>query len=158
MRLLLILVIAGSMLVTGCNERSVFKDYVDFENRYWLVNEKPEFRFSIEDTTTTYTLYCNVRNSTRYPYSRIFLNFSLQDTTGKAIETRLLNEFLFEAKTGKPLGKSGLGDLFDHRIPVLKNHKFSRSGAYEVKLEQFMRADTLEGIVSVGLDVEKTQP
>ena len=65
-------------------------------------------------------------------------------------------DYLFEPKTGKPLGKSGLGDLYDHQIPVFRKYKFSKAGVYQMKLEQFMRTDTLAGMISVGVSVERS--
>ena len=65
---------------------------------------------------------------------------------------------LFDAKTGKPLGKSGIGDLYDHRFILLNNYKFKNKGKYRIVFEQFMRMDTLPGIMAVGLRVEKNLP
>jgi gliding motility-associated lipoprotein GldH len=61
---------------------------------------------------------------------------------------------LFDQKTGRPNGSSGLGDLFDHRISLLSNYHFERPGAYTVSLEQFNRRDTLQGVLAVGVRVE----
>jgi gliding motility-associated lipoprotein GldH len=148
---------AALLLLAACDNKGIFHEYVDYDDRYWLVNQPAEFKFAIDDTTASYNLFCNIRNSTRYPYSRIFINFSLSDTTGKQMQAKLLNDFLFEPKTGKPFGKSGLGDLYDHQIPIVKNQTFPKRGEYKVRFEQFMRTDTLNGILSVGLSIEKAE-
>jgi gliding motility-associated lipoprotein GldH len=36
----------------------------------------------------------------------------------------------------------------------MKDYQFAKPGTYKVKLEQYMRMDTLPGIVAVGLRVE----
>lgn len=141
----------------GCNQHRVFHEYTDFNEPYWLVSEKPVFTFNIKDTTSQYNLYCNIRNTTQYPYSRIFVTYSLQDTSGNEFQKNMITNYLFEAKTGKPIGRSGLGDLYDHQLVVLKNYKFNRSGPFEMVFEQFMRTDTLQGILSVGLAIEKVE-
>ena len=145
-----------ALVLSGCNDNSVYQEYIDFDDRYWIVKEKPEFSFEIRDTVSTYDIYCNVRNTTMYPNSRLFVNVSLTDTTGKVLQEKLVWDFLFEPKTGKPLGKSGLGDLYDHQIPVLKKYKFRKAGVYQMQLEQFMRTDTLAGVTSVGVSVERS--
>ena len=66
-----------------------------------------------------------------------------------------MGEYLFDAKTGKPSGKSGIGDLYDHRFLLLQNYQFPKPGKYKIVLEQFMRMDTLPGIVAIGIRVEK---
>ena len=144
------------LILSGCNENRIYQEYIDFDERYWIVQEKPEFSFEIKDTLSAYDIYCNVRNTTMYPNSRFFVNVSLADTTGKLLQEKLVWDYLFEPKTGKPLGKSGLGDLYDHQIPVFRKYKFSKAGVYQMKLEQFMRTDTLAGMISVGVSVERS--
>jgi gliding motility-associated lipoprotein GldH len=145
------------VLLIGCGDGKVYQEYRDFDQRYWLVSDTAQFRFTIDDTVSRYNVYCNIRNSTQYPYSRIFLNFSLSDTLGNNQHKALLNDFLFDPKSGAPFGKTGLGDLYDHQLSILSNYKFNRSGPYLVRLQQFMRTDTLEGIVSVGIGIQKAQ-
>jgi gliding motility-associated lipoprotein GldH len=152
-----IITIIFIVIMASCDDQRVYQEYNDFDQRYWLVNEQPSFEFTINDTATAYNIYCNIRNSTVYPYSRLFVNYTLQDSSGRELQKKLLNEFLFEAKTGKPFGKSGLGDLYDHQFTMIKNHRFQKAGTYRVKFEQFMRQDTLDGILSVGLRVEKAK-
>jgi gliding motility-associated lipoprotein GldH len=156
MRLRAWLILFGFIfMLSACGNGKVYQEYTDFNSRYWLVSDTAKFRFSIEDTSSRYNVYCNLRNSTQYPYSRIFLNFSLSDSTRKEFHTALLNDFLFDPKSGEPLGKTGLGDLYDHQLAVLKNYKFTKSGPFVVNIEQFMRTDTLQGILSVGVGIEK---
>lgn len=157
MRIFLLLFIT-TLFFTACDDNRVFEKIVDFEDRQWLVSEKPEFEFVIDNTGTQYNLYCNIRNTVSYPNSRFFFTYYLQDSTGAEIKRALMTEYLFDAKTGKPFGKSGIGDLYDHRFLLLKKHQFPYKGKYRVKFEQFMRTDTLPGILAVGLRVERSRP
>ena len=143
-------------ILLGCDQSRVYEQNADFPERYWTVNEKPEFEFTIEQPADTYTLYGNIRNSVSYPYARIFFNYYLQDSTGADIETKLESQYLFDAKTGKPFGNSGLGDIYDHSFPLLTNYQFKHRGRYKIKLEQLMRVDTLKGILAVGVRIEKS--
>ena len=146
------------VLLFACDESRVYEQNTDFSERYWIVSEKPEFEFTIEQPADTYTLFGNIRNSVSYPYARIFFNYYLQDSTGADIETKLVSQYLFDAKTGKPFGNSGLGDIYDHSFPLLTNYQFKHRGRYKIKLEQLMRVDTLKGILAVGVRVEKSSP
>jgi gliding motility-associated lipoprotein GldH len=146
-----------AILVTGCDDNRVYEQYTDFEKGYWLVNDKPEFEFTIQDPGTRYNIYGNVRNAVSYPWSRLFMTYYMQDSIGNQIQKNLVNEFLFDAKSGKPLGNSGLGDIYDHQILLLRNYQFAKPGKYKVKFEQYMRTDTLQGILAVGLRVEHAE-
>jgi gliding motility-associated lipoprotein GldH len=153
-----IFILAGiiAMMVMGCDQSRVYEQNTDFNERYWIVNEKPEFEFTIEKPADKYTLYGNIRNSISYPYARIFFNYILLDSTGTQVEKKLVGQHLFDSKTGKPFGNSGLGDIYDHRFELLKNYQFKHRGRYKIRFEQQMRVDTLQGILAVGLRVENT--
>jgi gliding motility-associated lipoprotein GldH len=142
------------VLLAACDNSRVFEKNSDFEERFWLVQDKPTFDFEIQDTTQAYTLYCNIRNSVSYPYSRIFVSYSLKDSFGNEMSKQLVSTFLFDQKTGEPLGTSGLGDIYDQQLPLLANYTFPKPGKYTLQFEQFMRTDTLQGVLAVGLRVE----
>jgi gliding motility-associated lipoprotein GldH len=155
MRVLLFVAIACIGLV-ACDKARVYEQNEDFENGYWLVTEKPEFDFLINRSIDKHTLYANIRNSVSYPYARIFYTYYLLDSTGAELEKKLISQFLFDGKTGKPFGSSGLGDIYDHQLELLKDYQFKYPGKYTVRFEQFMRVDTLQGILALGLRVENS--
>jgi gliding motility-associated lipoprotein GldH len=150
------LLLAG--FLTACDNTRVYEKNHDFDQRHWLVNDTTTFEFEIPDTTLHYNLYCNLRNTVAFPYARLFVNYHLEDSTGKPLQKRLIQTFLFDQHTGKPQGTSGLGDIYDHRIRLIGNHRFPYAGKYNMRFEQYMRTDTLEGILAVGLRVEKVLP
>lgn len=147
--------LALAFLSAACDSQRVFEENTDFPDRYWRVDDQPAFDFEITDTAATYNLYGNVRNSLEYPFSRIFVNYSLVDSTGKSLSRKMVSEFLFHEKTGAPFGESGLGDIYYHRIPLETNFRFPAPGVYTATFEQYMRRDTLEGVLAVGLRVER---
>jgi gliding motility-associated lipoprotein GldH len=144
-------------LCFACDTKRFFEKNEDLKDERWVVSDKPSFEFVIEDTSVPYDLYCNIRNEVSYPKSNIYITYYLSDSTGKQISTALVSEFLFDKKTGEPFGKSGLGDIYDHRIPLLKNYTFKNPAKYKITFEQFMRKDTLEGVLAVGLRIDKPE-
>ena len=147
--------LALAYLFISCDSQRLYEDNFEFKDRTWKVIEEPRFEFTISDTTQRYSLYYNVRNSLDYPYARIFIMYHLYDSAGKEILKKLVNNDLYDQKTGQPLGDSGLGDLYDHRFLLLERHPFGYRGKYSMKLDQFMRQDTLKGVIAVGVRVEK---
>lgn len=143
------------LALVSCDEERIYEKNTDFSSRQWAVSQKPEFQFEINDTAQAYNLYCNVRNSLDYPFARIFVTFYLRDSAGVLLDKALVHQLLFDEKTGEPHGESGLGDIYDHRIALKTNHHFPYTGFYQIALEQFMRTDTLAGILAVGVRVEK---
>ena len=141
------------VLLNCCDNSRVYEKNYDFSERHWLVNEKPSFEFTVANDQS-YNLYCNLRNGLTYPYSRIFITYTLKDSVGTELKKEMINSFLFDEKTGKPNGSSGLGDIYDQQFLLLKDYSFSQPGKYTVQFEQFMRTDTLQGVLAIGLRVE----
>ncbi|GAB3268506.1 hypothetical protein GCM10027347_38000 [Larkinella harenae] len=148
-----VLAVLGWLLVS-CDEKAVYKGIDDIKDGTWYINNAPEFTFEIEDTTITYSIYYNIRNSVSYPYYNLYIRRYLLDDGDKTLESKLDELTLLDPKTGKPYG-DGLGDLFDHRISMLKNYRFPRRGKYTIRLRQYMRQNPLPAIHSVGVTVEK---
>lgn len=143
------------LFLVGCDSNRVFEDYKEFNDRTWKINDRVYFDFEIKDTTKKYNLYYNVRNSLEYPYARIFVNYSLKDSIHTELTSALASNYLFDQKTGSPLGRSGLGDVFDNQFILLRNHSFITKGVYQLSLEQFNRQDSLHGVIAVGIRVEE---
>jgi gliding motility-associated lipoprotein GldH len=141
--------------VMACSDNRLYEDYVDFEERFWAVTERPGFEFQIDDPKAKYSLYCNLRIAESYPYSDFNFQYTLTDSTGKELVKRLVVKDVFDRKSGKPFGESGLGDIYDHQVQ-LAEHSFTNPGKYKITLEQFMRTDSLEGVLAVGVRVEKS--
>lgn len=151
-----VLIILGIWL-TACDNTRVYEQNVSFEDRAWKVTEEPRFEFIVSDTSQRYNLYYNVRNSLDYKWARIFITYHLYDSTGFEMTRKLVKNDLFDEKTGKPFGDSGIGDLYDHQFSLLQNYRFPHKGTYTVKLDQMMRQDTLGGILAVGIRLERNQ-
>ena len=145
----------AAVFFTACDKGRVYEMNRDFEGRQWLIKDQPEFEFPIHDTTTSYNLYCDIRNEVSYPKANLYFTYYLQDSV-RLLQKKLMSDLLFDEKTGAPYGTSGLGDIFDHQVPILHGYKFPHKGTYKIRFEQFMRMDTLPGVLAVGVRVEKS--
>jgi len=145
-----------SLLLSSCDSRRIYEENRDFDKRMWLAADTAEFQFQVPDAVDNlYNVQFSVRNTRDYKWSNIFVNFVLADSAGQVLSSKLVSNYLFEQKTGKPLGGSGVGDIYDHQFPLLNAYGL-KPGKYSVTLQQFMRVDTLDGILAVGVRVEKS--
>lgn len=142
------------LIVIACDSNRIYEDYKDFKDRSWKINEPTTFDFQITDASKKYNLLMEIRNSLDYPYSRLFVNYNLKGSDSLSLSKEMIAVNLFDQKTGKPLGSSGIGDIYDHQFSVLKNYSFKKSGAYRMSFQQFMRQDTIPGILAVGFRLE----
>jgi gliding motility-associated lipoprotein GldH len=149
-------ILVFAAFLSACDSNRVYEKNKDFDNRAWLVNDTAHFLFEITEEGNLYNIQCNLRNSIDYKWQRIFVNFVLSDSAGQTLSSKLVSNYLFEPKTGKPYGRSGLGDIYDHRFPLLNAYAL-KPGKYSVTLQQLMRTDTLQGVLAAGVRVERNE-
>jgi gliding motility-associated lipoprotein GldH len=154
MRIFISIGVVG-LLLCCCDSKRVYEDNHEFASRSWKIAEPVQFEFQISDPSKKYNVLLNIRNSLDYPYARIFVNYDLCRQDSSTLEKKMIGEYLFDQKTGRPFGTSGIGDIYDHQFPLIKNYAFDKAGLYKIKLNQFMRLDTIPGILAVGIRVEK---
>lgn len=152
MRLVLVVVIFTFLI--SCDDARVYEENLDITNKIWIADSTKTFQFNIKDADMKYNLYFNLRNTVSYPYENIYVTYTLKDTLENQLKQELINFNLFDPKTGEPFG-SGLGDVFDHQLPILNNYKFDHTGPYVFQLQQYMRLDSLPEIISAGLRIEQ---
>ncbi len=140
----------------NCDRNTVFEGKKDFPERYWIFNNPATFDFEITDADQKYDLLVNVRNSAEYKYQNIYLQYYLEDESGRLISKELKNVQLFNAITGVPLG-TGLGDLYDIERPFLEDYQFQKAGKYSFRIDQFMRQDSLPEVLSVGFRIKYSE-
>ncbi len=142
------------MVMTACDPSRVYETNYDFPDRYWAKEIHPAFKFDIPQAGK-YNLYLNVRNESSFKNANLYFTYYVYDSAGEVLDSKLKSEFLFDAKTGEPFGRTVLGDIYDHQIP-LTSFDFKHPGAYVFEVEQFTRQDSVWGMRSVGLRVERT--
>lgn len=141
------------LLLIACDSSRVYEDYEEMDDAFWHMDSVQNFTFEITDPQLDYNLLATFRNSSAYPFYNIYFQYTLTDSLDSLVVQQLKEADLFDSKSGQPKG-SGLGDMFDHSVPVLENYRFPSAGIYTIKLQQQMRLDTLPFILSVGARVE----
>jgi len=147
------LIITSLFLVTSCDRNGVFEKNIDTENSIWNMTDIAKFGVTINDTISYHNIFINIRNTTDYPNSNLYLFIKTVAPTGASQLDTL--EYFIADEYGKWLGK-GFGQLRDNRFPYKQNIRFSSKGNYQFEVQQAMRTDQLKGIASVGLRIEKS--
>lgn len=120
----------------------------------WPQKKKVTYSFDIQDTSRSYELHAAIRQAQDYPYYNVYFIPKIEDEKGQIIKRAFVEAFLYDPKTGKPKG-SGMGDIYSHTYTLFSGLRFPHAGKYRVSFEQYMRTDTLKGIVSVGASLLK---
>ena len=124
----------------------------------WSREFKPEFSFDITDTVSKHDVYIDVRHTGDYPFSDLFLFVDLEGPGGRAARDTV--ECLLADPSGQWYGK-GTGFIFAKRtiaahVLYKLNNRFPAAGRYTITLEQAMRTEKLDGVLDVGVSVQRS--
>jgi len=141
-------------LFQSCDRNRYYEENSELSEHKWFYQNAKEFKVNINDTSSLFNFYLNIRNTNDYPYANlyvfvetIFPNFEIANDT---IELQLADV------KGKWLG-SGKGKYKYNNFILRKAMRFGSSGDYTFKIKQGMRVDTLKGISDVGIRLEYYQ-
>lgn len=140
------------VMLSSCGRNILFDDNYVNEKDLWSMQDKAKFDVKVEDTTSLYSFYILIRNTTEYPWAnlQLFMKTGFPDYT-YAVDTI---ECFLARPNGQWLGK-GRGFHRDNKILLQKNVRFGQSGLHTFEFTQAMRQDPLPGIESIGLRIER---
>jgi gliding motility-associated lipoprotein GldH len=145
-------ILAIAVLAISCSTTSIYEANIDIPKESWSIDSSAIFRVDITDTSSVHNIYLNIRNTTSYPNSNLFL--FIQTTSPKGAQLRDTLECFLADTRGNWLGK-GFGALRDNQIPYKRFIRFPEEGTYTFSIQHGMRTHSLKGIASIGLRVEK---
>jgi len=148
----ILLLVLCALCLVACTTVDLYEKTVSFPNHEWKSDNKPEFDFTIKDTTSLYKVFFVMRHTEEYSNKNIWINVYSQppgDTLHKAMyEIQLANE--------KGWLGTGMDDIYEQR-QRLTDAVPLKAGTYKLILENIMREDPLRHVLNVGVRVEKVQ-
>lgn len=140
------------LLVVSCNFGVLVDRNKKIPDATWKSSDIIKFSVNIPDTIQVYNFFINIRNSSDYKYSNIFLFLKTfypnRMFSVDTVECTLADD------SGKWLGRQR-GKLIDNRILFRQGVRFRQTGTYCFEFEQAMREPELSGIEDVGIRIEK---
>lgn len=147
----------GLLLFASCDKTRVYDNYKSIPGE-WHRDSLVKFQFEAPDTLNSYNLFINLRNTSDYSFSNIYLITELNFPNGKVISDTL--QYEMAAPSGEWLG-TGFGDVKESKLWYKENIRFTETGEYLVTIQQAMRRRDsvqgikhLEGITEVGFRIE----
>lgn len=139
-------------LFNSCSSGVIIDKSKKVENALWNSADVIKFTVPIADTTQRYNFYINIRNSSDYQYSNIFLFLKTFYPNGMLSVDTI--ECILADDKGNWMGKER-GKLIDNRILFRKGIRFRLAGNYSFEFEQAMRETELKGIEDFGIRIDK---
>ncbi len=138
----------------SCDSDMVFDQYEPTEQGMWSWQEAMEFKADISDTISMHNIYLQVRHSTEYPLSNLYMFVHVKTPTGQHLKDTV--NMVLAAPDGKWTGK-GNGNIRELMLLYRKQTKFRIPGTYVFTLEQAMRQAELP-VTDLGLRIERINP
>jgi gliding motility-associated lipoprotein GldH len=141
-----------------CTTLDLYEKNVTIPGHRWASSFRPEFTFTIKDTSVPYQIYFVLRHNEKYRYKNIYIHLYTRQPDADSAEKIRYDLPLATDEKGW-LG-SGMDDIYEHRIPLTPPEQdlyFQQSGTYTFSIEQIMRDDPLEHVMNAGLRIEKKQ-
>ncbi|MCD4737219.1 MAG: gliding motility lipoprotein GldH [Bacteroidales bacterium] len=156
MKVFIRLIFLISIIITGsCNNRSIYKDSVKFENISWNRFYFATFEAEIQNTTKKYDILLHIRHLPEFPYEKLKINLTINLPSG---EMRTADHIIhFKDKEGNILSEC-LGDLCDIVIPLRENFQFNEKGPVKFEIENKNPKVETRGIIEVGLELRYSKP
>lgn len=149
----------GFFLFCSCDDKRVFDSYESLPNK-WHRDSIVSFQFKAPDTVNDYNLFINLRNSSDYKYSNLFIITQMRFPNGKVVTDTL--EYIMAKPTGEWLG-TGFGEIKENKLWYKEDVQFSEAGTYTIEIAQSMREsgetkgiEKLSGVTEVGFRIEKS--
>ncbi|WP_033959660.1 gliding motility lipoprotein GldH [Psychroserpens jangbogonensis] len=149
------------LIAVSCDSNRIYDEYKSIPDQ-WHKDSVISFKVTPPDTINNYNLFVNLRNTSNYKYSNLYLVVELNYPNGKTLKDTL--EYRMSAPDGTFLG-TGFTDLKENKLWYKGYDQpfvFNESGDYQIKVQHAMRKNgevngvlNLEGITDVGFRIER---
>lgn len=153
MKLLLLSSSLILILFLSCsNENTILNEYLDIPDSKFSFLDTINFQVEIDDTINNHDVFLQLRTSTDYKWSNMFVFSDIEFPNGKT-RSDTFQIFITDKKGHWKGNKSGAMVNFNHYL--YKNIKFPIKGKYQFKFNQAMRDTVLNDVISLGLKIIK---
>ena len=116
--------VCSLLILLSCDPSRVYEKNIKIPDGIWYKDNKVSFEVFIDDTVSAHNLYVNVRNTSLYPFSNLYLFIETTAPSGHTIRNTF--EVILADDQGKWLG-SGLGDIWDLQQVYKENVRFAQT-------------------------------
>ena len=138
----------------ACDSDMVYDQYVHLDQGIWTWQDRLEFEAEISDTLSMHDIYLQVRHSTEYPMSNLYMFIHILSPTGQQLKDTV--NMILAAPDGRWTGR-GNGNIRELMLLFRKQSIFAVPGTYVFTLEQAMRKEELP-VTDVGIRIERSNP
>lgn len=137
----------------SCDSNSIYSEKKNIPNA-WTNQDTIAFHYTIKDTVKQNDLLLTVVHDRQFPYENLYVHVNTSFPDGKT-SNQLLSLQLTSANNVW-MGECS-GAQCTLTIPISSHIKFKKPGDYALKIVQDSRKDSLRGIASLQLDINRSE-
>ena len=141
------------LILISCNT-SVIYDQKQLVNDPWKYGDQLSFEYEVTDTVPAYNMIITIGHLPSFSYENIYLSTTTKFPDGTSTNTPV--SFQLADNRGMWIGKCS-GEKCSTEIEMSSGAFFKSMGKYVLIFDQFSREDSLTGIQSIGITVQKTK-
>jgi gliding motility-associated lipoprotein GldH len=149
-----LIIFLAVLVYPSCDRNMVYDEFQRIEEGSWSWDDPVRFTFQMDDTVSLHDFQIQLRHSTEYPLSNLYMFVHIAGPSGQAM-TDTIN-FILAEKSGEWIGK-GVGNIREIGYLYRKNTVFPDTGSYKVFIEQAMRLPEVP-VSEVGVRIRKSNP
>jgi gliding motility-associated lipoprotein GldH len=150
-RILILFLLSG--FLSACDPHMVYDQYMTTDGQ-WSWYDTGLFEAEVEDTLSLHNVYLQVRHTTDYPMSNLYMFVVLKGPSGQFMRDTV--NMTLATPDGRWIG-TGTGKYRELRLLYRKQIRFEEPGTYTVIMEQAMRKEKLP-VTDVGVRIERVNP
>jgi gliding motility-associated lipoprotein GldH len=140
------------LVALGCSRGVVYEQHQAIPDEGWPQHQVLTFQAEVNDTTSLHQLFLNVRNTTDYPYSNLFIFMDIEFPGGTILRDTI--ECILADRAGQWTG-TGFGAIRTNSFLFRDDVWFPETGTYTFYLQQAMRQEVLQGVADMGIRIER---
>ncbi len=149
------LILLVTLFLGACQTIDLYEQTTTYPEHQWSSKQVNQYQFNIADSNAMYNMFFVIRHHNAYHYKNIWLQV-ISQAAGDSIQKQTININLADDMNGW-LG-SGMDDIYDHRVLMNTQPLKLPKGSFKVSIQQIMREDPLQNILTTGVRVEKAKP
>jgi gliding motility-associated lipoprotein GldH len=141
-------------LISACRQSELYEKRNVLPKSTWDLQKPVKGTIQVTDTLAYYNLFVCIRHTDAYAYNNIWVRLKMACGKDSLLDTRLDLSLGTDADGWEG---SGMNDIWDVCKKIRGPFRLPKKGDYHYELGQCMRENTLKGIMSAGIRMEKVK-
>lgn len=141
------------LLLSACGRPALIDQEIRLPEHGWAWAAPLEWPFEVEDTLAIYQLLLTVTHEESFRFQNCYVQFHTGFPDGEEVSQVVSLDL--QTAAGRWLGKCR-SEQCTYTIPIQTRAFFNKTGRHTLRLEQYMRQDSIPGLLAFQLRIEDT--